>query len=106
MARGRSGRLAPGQRLLSPAKRQELGRGDRLAEQESLVRVAAVMRKEIELGLRAHPFGDHLEVETARKSDDRLGDCRVAVSVSRSAMKEMSIFSVSIGKCFRCVSDE
>ena len=24
------------------------------------------------------PFGDHLEVETARKSDDRLGDCRVA----------------------------
>ena len=27
-------------------------------------------------------------------------------SVSRSAMNEMSIFSVSIGKCFRCVSDE
>src|SRR5688572_13611851 len=77
------------QRLSCPCRQylDQVGRGDRLAEQVTLRFVAAEESEEFRLFLRFHAFGHHLEAQRVRQRNDR-GDQSHGVRIVRKLLDE------------------
>ena len=82
-------------------QRENFLRRQRFAVKKALHGVAAAFEQEVELLLRFHPFGHHLEAQAVSHGDDGGHDRRVIRSVVISPTKDLSILMVSMGKRLR-----